>query len=163
VHGLKLVWPNGSAPLAGPLSLLADAAGLQAGPPADAYHIVDPLAPDAVLRAVTGPAESCSEFRQCRLAGPQRTNDCGQRATPGGERHVGKQIVLSHAHRDLMHVQAAELRCESRCSGVAGTESNGFRQRLPALALTIHAHRRRNRAADCWPDEVCMKPGMLHR
>jgi hypothetical protein len=49
VHGLKLVWPNGSVALAGPLSLLADAAGLQAGPPADAYDIVDPLAPDAVL------------------------------------------------------------------------------------------------------------------
>ena len=49
VHGTELVWQQGSAPLAGRLSALADSAGLDAGPPADVYAIVDPLAADAVL------------------------------------------------------------------------------------------------------------------
>ena len=49
VHGTELVWPQGSAPLSGPVNRLADAAGLQAGPPAGVYDIVDPLPPDAVL------------------------------------------------------------------------------------------------------------------
>jgi hypothetical protein len=49
VHGTELLWPQGSAPLCGPVSALADAAGLHAGPPAGVYDIIDPLAADAVL------------------------------------------------------------------------------------------------------------------
>ncbi len=49
VHGTGLVWRNGSAPLAGPLDELADAAGVQAGPPEGLYDIVDPLPANAVL------------------------------------------------------------------------------------------------------------------
>ena len=49
VHGTELVWPQGSAPLAGPVSAIAEAAGVQAGPPVGVYDIVDPLAADAVL------------------------------------------------------------------------------------------------------------------
>jgi hypothetical protein len=49
VHGTELVWPQGSAPLAGPLRDLAEAAGLQAGPPKGAYDSDAPLDPTAVL------------------------------------------------------------------------------------------------------------------
>jgi hypothetical protein len=43
VHGTDLVWPNGAAPLAGPVDTLADAAGIQPGPPDGVYDIIDPL------------------------------------------------------------------------------------------------------------------------
>jgi hypothetical protein len=49
VSGRTLVWPDGSAPLAGPVSALADAAGLEAGPPDGVYHVADPLDLDSVL------------------------------------------------------------------------------------------------------------------
>jgi hypothetical protein len=49
VHGTELVWPNGSAPLAGLATALAAAAGVDFGPPDGVYDILDPLAPDAVL------------------------------------------------------------------------------------------------------------------
>lgn len=49
VHGTELVWPQGSAPLTGPVSAIAEAAGVQAGPPVGVYDIVDLLAADAVL------------------------------------------------------------------------------------------------------------------
>ena len=57
VHGTELVWPQGSAPLAGPVSAIAEAAGLQAGPPVGVYEIVDPLAADAVLDIDAAAAE----------------------------------------------------------------------------------------------------------
>jgi hypothetical protein len=57
VRGLQLVWPQGSAPLAGPVSALADAAGIDAGPPDGVYDIVDPLKPDAVLNISHAAAE----------------------------------------------------------------------------------------------------------
>ena len=46
VQGTELVWSQGSAPLAGPVSAIAEAAGLHAGPPVGVYEIVDPLAAD---------------------------------------------------------------------------------------------------------------------
>jgi hypothetical protein len=49
VHGTELVWPQGRAPLSGLVSILAEAAGLQLGPPTGAYDAVAPLAPDAIL------------------------------------------------------------------------------------------------------------------
>ncbi|MDT5017263.1 MAG: hypothetical protein QOD39_3423 [Mycobacterium sp.] len=49
VQGTDLVWPNGAAPLAGPISALADAAGTDFGPPEGVYDVVDQLAADAVL------------------------------------------------------------------------------------------------------------------
>jgi len=49
VHGTDLVFPNGSVPLAGPVSAVAEIADVDAGPPEGAYDIVDPLPPDAVL------------------------------------------------------------------------------------------------------------------
>ena len=49
VHGAELVWPNGAAALAGPVNTIADAAGVDAGPPNGVYDIVDPLPTDAVL------------------------------------------------------------------------------------------------------------------
>ena len=57
VHGTELVWPNGAAPLAGPLSAIADAAGVDAGAPQGVYDVVDPLAPDAVLDIDSDAAE----------------------------------------------------------------------------------------------------------
>jgi hypothetical protein len=49
VRGTELVWPQGSAPLAGPVSRLAGAAGIAAGPPVGVYHSSQPLAIDTVL------------------------------------------------------------------------------------------------------------------
>jgi hypothetical protein len=50
VQGTTLVWPEGSVPLAGPAGAVAEAAGLQIGPPpAEVYRTVAPLNPDTVL------------------------------------------------------------------------------------------------------------------
>ncbi|CAN5413990.1 hypothetical protein BH09ACT7_BH09ACT7_05640 [soil metagenome] len=49
VQGTDLVWPDGRAALSGPLSALAAATGLQAGPPDGAYDITDALAEDTEL------------------------------------------------------------------------------------------------------------------
>ncbi|MFY9490186.1 MAG: hypothetical protein WAP49_04835 [Mycobacterium sp.] len=50
VRGTTLVWPDGAVPLAGPADAIAEAAGLQIGPPpTEVYHPVAPLAPDTVL------------------------------------------------------------------------------------------------------------------
>lgn len=57
VRGSELVWPDGSAPLAGPLSALADAAGLIPGPPVGVYEVVDALPVDAVLDVDPAAAE----------------------------------------------------------------------------------------------------------
>jgi hypothetical protein len=49
VRGTDFVWPNGSMPLAGPVTALADAAGVDVGPPDGVYESVDPLTADAAL------------------------------------------------------------------------------------------------------------------
>jgi hypothetical protein len=49
VHGTTLVWPGGSTALAGPVSAVAQASGLDVGPPAGVYESVAALNPDAVL------------------------------------------------------------------------------------------------------------------
>jgi len=50
VHGTTLEWPDGAAALAGPVSQLARASGLEFGPPPDdVYHSVALLDPDTVL------------------------------------------------------------------------------------------------------------------
>jgi hypothetical protein len=49
VQGGDLVWAQGRVTLAGPVSALAAAIGLQVGPPEGAYAITDALADDAVL------------------------------------------------------------------------------------------------------------------
>jgi hypothetical protein len=43
VHGTDLVFPNDSVTLAGRVDAIAEAAGIDAGPPSGAYKIVDPL------------------------------------------------------------------------------------------------------------------------
>lgn len=57
VHGKDLVWLNGSAPLAGPVSAIADAAGVDVGPPEGVYHLEDPLLADAFLDLDVGATE----------------------------------------------------------------------------------------------------------
>lgn len=49
VHGTNLVFLNGSVPLAGSIAAIAEAAGIDAGPPDGVYRIVDPLPADADL------------------------------------------------------------------------------------------------------------------
>ena len=49
VHGTTLVWPGGSAELAGPVSGLVQASGLDVGPPFGVYDSVAALDLDAVL------------------------------------------------------------------------------------------------------------------
>jgi hypothetical protein len=56
VQGTDLLWPEGRVALTGPLSTLAAATGLQAGPPDGAYAITDPLADDADLIIDAGAA-----------------------------------------------------------------------------------------------------------
>ncbi len=57
VQGRELVWPNGAAPLAGPLSAVAEAAGVVPGPPEDVYDVVEALPPDTVLDIDAGAAD----------------------------------------------------------------------------------------------------------
>jgi len=57
VHGTELVWPNGAAPLTGPINALADAAGVDAGPADGDYDIGDALPTDAVLGIDAGAAD----------------------------------------------------------------------------------------------------------
>ncbi|MCT7659809.1 hypothetical protein [Mycobacterium deserti] len=49
VRGTDLVFPNGTVALAGNLGAIAEAAGLDAGPPVGVYDLVDPLSTDTVL------------------------------------------------------------------------------------------------------------------
>jgi hypothetical protein len=57
VHGTELVLPNDAVPLEGPMSLIAEAAGIVAGPPEGVYTLVDALPPDADLRLDAHAAE----------------------------------------------------------------------------------------------------------
>jgi len=57
VHGRDLVWLNGGTPLAGPISAIADSAGVDVGPPVGVYDIKDPLPSDAVLDLDIGATE----------------------------------------------------------------------------------------------------------
>lgn len=57
VHGSDLVLPNGKVPLAGPVAAIADAVGVDAGPPEGVYDIVDPLPANAVLNLDVAAAE----------------------------------------------------------------------------------------------------------
>jgi hypothetical protein len=66
VHGRELVWPNGAAALARPVAAIADAAGVDFGPPAGVYEIVDPLTPDTVLDI---DASSADLLSRCLYAG----------------------------------------------------------------------------------------------
>jgi hypothetical protein len=57
VRGVELVLPNDTVALAGPLAEVADAAGVDVGPPDGVYDIVDPLPPDADLEIDPAAAE----------------------------------------------------------------------------------------------------------
>lgn len=57
VHGTELVLPNDAVPLEGPMSLIAESAGIVAGPPEGVYTLVDALPPDADLRLDAHAAE----------------------------------------------------------------------------------------------------------
>jgi hypothetical protein len=50
VHGSELILPNDAVELAGPVSSVAELAGIEAGPPDGVYEIVDPLPADAELK-----------------------------------------------------------------------------------------------------------------
>lgn len=58
VHGTDLVFPNGSVPLAGPAGAVAEAAGVDLGPPHGVYNAVDPLSADTVLNLDTAAADA---------------------------------------------------------------------------------------------------------
>lgn len=58
VHSTTLSWPDGSAPLAGPVRTLVATSGLDFGPPPDdIYHSVAPLDLDTVLDLDAGAAD----------------------------------------------------------------------------------------------------------
>ncbi|HEV7418323.1 MAG TPA: hypothetical protein VGO30_00545 [Mycobacterium sp.] len=57
VHGTDFTWQDRRAPLTGSPGSLADAAGVDYGPPEGVYEIVDPLPADAVLDIDPGAAE----------------------------------------------------------------------------------------------------------
>jgi hypothetical protein len=58
VHGTTLVWPGGSTALAGPVSAVAQASGLDVGPPAGVYESVAALERDTVLELDSGAADA---------------------------------------------------------------------------------------------------------
>lgn len=67
VHGADLVWARGRAPLAGPVRALAEAAGIEPGPPpAEVYAPAAPLDPDAVLDI---DRHAAAVLHRCLLAG----------------------------------------------------------------------------------------------
>lgn len=66
VRGTDLVHPDGSVALSGPVDAIADAAGVQAGPPVGVYDLVDPLPADAVLDIDSASAEW---LHRCHYAG----------------------------------------------------------------------------------------------
>jgi hypothetical protein len=57
VRGTEFTWQDGSAALAGTPGALAEAAGVDYGPPEGVYEIVDPLSADAVLDIDPGAVE----------------------------------------------------------------------------------------------------------
>jgi hypothetical protein len=57
VHGVEFSWLNGSAPLTGRVGDLAEAAGLQYGPPEGVYELTDPLPVDTLLDIAPAAAE----------------------------------------------------------------------------------------------------------
>jgi hypothetical protein len=57
VRGTEFTWQDGSAALAGTPGALAEAAGVDYGPPEGVYEIVDPLPADAVLDIDPGAVE----------------------------------------------------------------------------------------------------------
>jgi hypothetical protein len=66
VHGTTLVWPGGSAALAGPVREIAAASGLEIGPPAGVYESTAALDPDTVLQL---DAEAADTIYRCLYAG----------------------------------------------------------------------------------------------
>jgi hypothetical protein len=66
VHGSQLVWPNGATALAGRLQEVADAAGVDPGPPDGVYEIVDPLPTDTALHI---DARAADWIYRCHYAG----------------------------------------------------------------------------------------------
>lgn len=66
VHGTELVWPNGAAPLSGTAAALADAAGVDLGPPEGVYELVDPLCGDTVIHIDASAADT---VYRCHYAG----------------------------------------------------------------------------------------------
>jgi len=66
VHGTTLTWPGGDAPLAGPVSALAAASGLDVGPPVGVYDSAAALDSDAVLSL---DAEAADAIYRCLYAG----------------------------------------------------------------------------------------------
>lgn len=66
VHGTTLSWPGGSTALAGPVSGVAQASGLDVGPPVGVYDSVTALAPDAILDLDAGAADAIC---RCLYAG----------------------------------------------------------------------------------------------
>ena len=62
IRATTLIWPGGSAALAGPVSRIAQQSGLDVGPPPETvYRPVEPLADDAVLDV--GPDAAGSLYR----------------------------------------------------------------------------------------------------
>jgi hypothetical protein len=57
VHGRDQVWRNGGAPLTGPVSVIAEKADVDVGPPEGVYDLRDPLRPNAVLDLDVGATE----------------------------------------------------------------------------------------------------------
>lgn len=57
VHDTELILPNDAVPLEGPMSSIAEATGIVAGPPEGVYDIVDALDPDTDLRLNAEAAE----------------------------------------------------------------------------------------------------------
>lgn len=66
VHGAEFCWLDGSAPLTGRPTDLADAAGITFGPPDGVYEIVDPLPPSTGLDVDPAAAEI---LHRCLYAG----------------------------------------------------------------------------------------------
>jgi hypothetical protein len=66
VRGTELVYPSGSVTLAGRVGVVAATAGIDAGPPAGAYAITDPLPLDADLKL---DAAAAQWVYRCHYAG----------------------------------------------------------------------------------------------
>ncbi len=93
VHGRDLVWLGGGAPLAGPVGAIADAAGVDAGPPDGVYDLVDPLPADAVLDLDVG-SHRVDTPQPLRRAATRSNRFC-----PNAIRCCGRSISTSRPPR----------------------------------------------------------------
>ena len=148
VHGTELVLPNDAVPLAGTVRSVAEAAGIESGPPEGVYEIADPLPPDAEL---TLDAEAAEWMYRSHYAGGHAL----EKLLP--EQHP----VLWPEHFD---VAATEDEVNYGVSAGDGLHADAVRLRRPMdRAHRTVLERSVRRALSARPGRRCRRTRQSHR